>query len=250
MTFAAADILIFFAVFARFGSMIMMFPIFGEITVSPRVRLAIAFACTLLLTPVVRVHYPAMPSGFAGVMGVLLGEMFIGILIGGTARIITSALQVAGNIISMQTGLSFAQNFDPTQGIQGALVGTFLALVAMTLIVATDMDHLLLAALSGSYAHFAPGKLPPMGDALALILDTAAAAFTLGLQLSAPFIVFGLVFYLAMGILAKLMPQVQIFFIVTPASIALGFALLMVLLGGLMSWYLAQFQDHVLPFAR
>lgn len=250
MTFAATDILICFAVFARLGTMIMMFPVFGEMTVSPRVRLAIALACTALLTPVVRAHYMPMPTGFAGVMGVLFGEIFVGIMIGGMARIVTSALQIAGNIISMQTGLSFAQNFDPTQGIQGALVGTFLSLIAMTAVVATDLHHLLLAALTGSYAHFVPGKLPPMSDALSLIVDTSAEAFTLGLQLAAPFIVFGLVFYLAMGLLAKLMPQVQVFFIVTPASIALGFALLMILLGGLMNWYLAQFQDHLLPFAR
>ena len=250
MTFMAADILLFLAVFARLGTMIMMFPVFGEVTVSPRIRLVIALACTLLLTPVVRGHYPPMPGSFAGVMAIVFGEIFVGLLIGGMARLVTSALQVAGNMISMQTGLSFAQNFDPTQGIQGALVGTFLSLIGITMIMATDLHHLLLAALSGSYVHFVPGKLPAMGDALALILDTSAEAFTLGIQLSAPFIVFGLVFYLAMGILAKLMPQVQIFFIVTPASIALGFALLMVLLGGSMSWYLGRFQDHLLPFAQ
>ena len=250
MTFAAADVLLFMAVFARLGSMIMMFPVFGEITVSPRVRLTLALACTLLLLPVVRGHYPAMNGGMAQLIGLLFGEIFIGILIGGMARIVTSALQIAGNIVSMQTGLSFAQNFDPTQGIQGAIVGTFLSLIALTMIMATDLHHLLLAALSGSYTHFAPGKLPVMGDALSLILDTSAEAFLLGMQLSAPFIVFGLVFYAAMGLLSKLMPQVQVFFIVTPASIFLGFGILMVLMGGIMSWYLTQFQSHLLPFAR
>ena len=64
----------------------------------------------------------------------LVGEIFIGVLIGGMARLVTSALQIAGNIIGMQTGLSFAQNFDPTQGIQGALVGTLLSVIAITMI--------------------------------------------------------------------------------------------------------------------
>jgi flagellar biosynthetic protein FliR len=250
MHVAGADLLIFLAVFARLGSMIMMFPVFGEMSVQPRIRIVLALACSLLLLPVVRAHYPPLTGDMTSFIGLLFGEIFIGILIGGMARIVTSALQIAGNIISMQTGLSFAQNFDPTQGIQGALVGTFLALIALTMIVATDLHHVLLAALAGSYVHFAPGKLPPMGDALALILDTSVAAFTLGMQLSAPFIVFGLVFYMAMGLLAKLMPQVQVFFIVTPLSIMLGFALFMVLAGGIMSWYLSQFQDHILPFAR
>jgi flagellar biosynthetic protein FliR len=250
VTIEAADLLIAFAIFARIGSMIMMFPIFGEVSVSPRVRLAIALACTALLLPVLHSHYPAMTGGLSGVIGILFGEIFVGLLIGGMARLVTSALQIAGNIISMQTSLSFAQNFDPTQGIQGALVGTFLALIAMTMVVATNLHHLLLAAMTGSYVHFVPGRLPAMGDALSLIVDTSADAFSLGMQLSAPFIVFGLVFNLAMGVLAKLMPQVQIFFIVTPASIALGFALFMVLTGAIMSWYLGRLQDHILPFTH
>src|SRR5882724_85537 len=143
MNFQATDIFLFLAIFARLGSMIMMFPVFGEVTVSPRARLGIALACTLLLMPSLRSHYPAMSSDIGPLLGLIFCEMFIGILIGGTARLITSALQVAGNIISMQTGLSFAQNFDPTQGIQGAIVGTFLSLIAMTMVVATDTDHLL-----------------------------------------------------------------------------------------------------------
>lgn len=250
MLVTAADLFIFIAIFARQGSMIMMFPVFGEISVSPRVRLTIALACTLLLMPVVRMHYPPMTGGMAPLMGVLFGEILVGVLIGSAARLLASALQIAGNIIGMQTGLSFAQNFDPTQGIQGAIIGTLLSVVAMTMIVVTDLHHVMLAALSGSYTDFVPGQLPPMGDMLALILKTVTDAFALGLQIAAPFVVFGLVFYLAMGILAKLMPQVQIFFIAMPVSIFLGLALLMVLLGAIMSWYLAAFESHVLPFTQ
>lgn len=249
MTIEARDILLFMLVFARIGTMLMLFPAFGEISVSPRIRLTIALACTALLMPAVRHYYPPVADGFAPLFGLLFGEILIGVLIGSVARLLTSALQIAGNIISLQTGLSFAQNFDPTQGIQGAIIGTFLSLVAVTFLMAANLHHLLLAALSGSYRHFAPGKIPDLSDSFALILSTSSNAFTLGIELSAPFIVFGLVFYLAMGVLSKLMPQVQVFFIITPASIFLGFALFMILLGGLMTWYLGQFQHHLMPFA-
>jgi flagellar biosynthetic protein FliR len=248
MHLPVTEVYLFLAIFARIGTMIMLFPVFGEITVTPRVRLSLALAISALLMPVVRSRYPALPDSLGPLMGMLFGEIFVGVLIGSAARLISSALQVAGNIISMQTGLSFAQNFDPTQGIQGALVGTFLSLVAMTLLVVTDMHHLMLGALAGSYTRFVPGTLPAMGDSLALILDTSVDAFVLGMQLSAPFIVFGLVFYMAMGLLAKLMPQVQIFFVVTPATILLGLALLMILMGAMMNFYLDRFQAHLTPF--
>jgi len=248
MHLPVSEIYLYFAIFARIGTMIMLFPVFGEVTVTPRVRLSLALAIAALLMPVVRARYPALPDQMGPLMGLLFGEIFVGILIGSMARLFTSALQVAGNIVSMQTGLSFAQNFDPTQGIQGALVGTFLSLVAMTLLVVTDLHHVLLGALAGSYTRFAPGTLPNMGDSLALILDTSVDAFVLGMQLSAPFIVFGLVFYMAMGLLAKLMPQVQIFFVVTPATILIGLALLMIMIGTMMNWYLGAFQSHLSPF--
>jgi flagellar biosynthetic protein FliR len=248
MHLPATDIYLFMAIFARIGTMIMLFPVFGDVTVSPRIRLSLALAIAALMMPIVRTHYPVLPDSLGPLMALIFSEIFVGVLIGSMARLITSALQIAGNIISMQTGLSFAQNFDPTQGIQGALVGTFLSLIALTMIVVTDLHHLMLGALAGSYTRFVPGVLPPMGDSLALILEVSVGAFTLGMQLSAPFIVFGLVFYMAMGLLAKLMPQVQIFFIVTPATILIGFALLVILMGTMMTWYLDRFQANLAPF--
>lgn len=249
MLHPVADVFVFMAIFARIGAMVMMFPVLGEISVSPRVRLAMALAFCIVLMPVVESSYPALPQSPVGLAGLLFVELFVGLLIGSVARLVTSALQVAGNVIAMQTGLSAAQAFDPTQGIQGAIVATFLSVVALTMIVATDLHHVMLAAMHGSYTMFKPGEVPALGDSSALILETIAGSFELGMALAAPFIVFGLVFYLAMGLLAKLMPQVQVFFVVTPASILLGFALLMVLLGTMMTWYLARFQDAILPFA-
>lgn len=245
----AHDIYIFLAIFARIGTMLMLMPAFGEISVSPRVRLSLALAVTALLYPTVGPLYPAMPVTAAGLAGVVFSEIVVGVLIGGVARILMSGLQIAGSILAFQTGLGFAQNFDPTQGIQGAILGTFLSVVGITLIFVTDLHHLLIGALHGSYIHFKPGLLPALGDSADLILAVAVEAFRLGIILSAPFLVFGLVFYLAMGLLSKLMPQVQVFFIAIPANILLGFAFLLIVIGTMMTTYLAAFEARLMPFA-
>jgi flagellar biosynthetic protein FliR len=242
------EIFVYLAVFARVGTMMMLMPVFGEISVTPRVRLSIALALCLVLAPLVRPLYPAEPAIPSALAGILFGEIAVGILIGTVARMLVQALQVAGTIFAFQTGLGFAQSLDPAQGAQSALLGTFLTLLGVTLIVVTDLHHLLIGALRGSYALFAPGRFPDLDNAAELVTDTVAGTFALAVELSAPFLVFGLVFYLAAGVISKLMPQIQIFFVAMPANILLGLALFMLLVGTLMTWFLDDFQEQLRPF--
>ena len=238
----------FMLVFSRIGTMVMLMPALGEINVSMRIRLTLAVLLSLVLMPMVAGAYGAIPPTFAGVAWSIMTEIFVGLFVGATARLIMSALQVAGTVIAFQTGLAFAQNVDPTQGIQSALVGTFLSLLAVTMIFATDLHFLLIAAMRDSYVLFEPGNMLPLGDFVESATGIVAGAFRLGVQIAAPFLVFGLTFYLALGILSKLMPQVQIFFVAMPANILLGFALLAVLMGALMMWFLTFFEETMGQF--
>ena len=155
----------------------------------------------------------------------LVEEILIGAMLGVTARLTISALEVVGSVIAQQLGLGFVTAVDPTQGEQGMIVGNFLTLLGITLFFATDMHHLVIAALNDSYTLFEPGELPTTGDAAALITKTVAGAFRIGIQLSAPFIVFGLLFNIV------LMPQMQVFFVGLPLSILIGFLFVLLLLG-------------------
>jgi flagellar biosynthetic protein FliR len=103
------------------------------------------------------------------------------------------------------------------------------------------MHHLVIAALSESYKVFSPGELMSSGDVAALATSAFATAFKIGIQLSAPFIVFGLVFNLGLGVLARLMPQMQVYFVGVPLSILAGFLILAAILGTMMGTYLEYF---------
>lgn len=239
---------VFMLIFSRLGAMIMLMPAIGEIAVPTRVRLILALILSAVMMPLVADTYSAIPLTVPGLALAVVYEVLIGIFIGMSAQIVMSALHVAGNIIAMQTGLAFAQNVDPTQGTQSAIIASFLSMLAVTLIFATDLHHLLVAAMRDSYVLFKPGEILPVGDFLQMAVKAVSGAFVLGVQLSAPFVVFGLVFYIGLGLLSKLMPQIQIFFIAMPANIGLGFALLFLILGAMMTWFLQGFEQTISLF--
>lgn len=234
--------LLFMLIFARLGTMMMLLPALGESNIPPRIRLSLALLLTILLYPLVSGEYPtSVPAGFGPLMVMFASEFVVGLFIGLSVRLVMAGIQIAGTIIAQQSSLAMAMAFDPAQSQQGVLFANFLSLLAVTLIFATDMHYLVIAALNDSFTLFPPGQWMPVGDLAQSAVGTVASAFSIGMRISAPFVVFGLVFYFGLGLLNRLMPQMQIFFIAMPANIFLGIAILMLLLATLMTWYM----DHV-----
>ena len=235
----------FMLVFARIGTMVMLLPGLGELSVPVRVRLMLALVLTAVLMPLHRGDYALDLHAFGPVALLLAQEIMIGAVLGLTARLTIAALQIAGSVIAQQLGLGFVTAIDPTQGQQSVIVGNFLTVLGVTLIFATDLHHLAIAALDDSYRLFHPGAIPLLGDVAVLTTRTVADAFRIGIQLSAPFLVFGLLFNLGLGVLSRLMPQMQVFFVGIPLSILLGFLILLLVVGAMMATFLASV-EHVL----
>jgi flagellar biosynthetic protein FliR len=233
----------FLLVFARVGTMVMLLPGIGESSMPTRVRLTIALMLTAILLPLHRSAYSIDLRTLGPVLTMLFEEIAIGALLGLTARLAISALQVAGSVVAQQLGLGFVTAVDPTQNQQGVLVGNFLAMLGVTLIFATDLHHLVIAGLNDSYQLFQPGELPVTGDMAQLVTRTIATAFKIGIQLSAPFMVFGLLFNLGLGVLSRLMPQMQVFFIGMPLSITLGLLLLLLVIGAMMGLFVGYIES-------
>jgi flagellar biosynthetic protein FliR len=168
-------------------------------------------------------------------------------MVGLAARIVMSAVQVAGSVIAMQLGLSFAMSVDPAQGGQGAVLSAFLSLLALTLILVTDLHYLLINAMQNSFVLFPTGSVPSLADAAQWSIKLVSGAFALGIQMSAPFLVFGIVFQVTAGIVSRLMPQVQIFFLTVPLTILAGFTLLMFTLSAMMLLFLRVFAETIGP---
>ena len=241
-----ADLFTLLLVFARIGSAMMLLPGFGEVYVSGRVRLLLALALAVVLTPVVGAALPPPPSGILGYAAVVVGEVLVGLFLGALTRMFLSALHVAGVIVAYQSSLANATLFDPSTAQQGSMTGAFLNALGVFLIFTADLHHLMIGALADSYRVFLPAAPFPVGDFSDAAARALADSFALAMRIAAPFIVVGVTFYLGLGLLARLMPQVQVFFIAMPLQIILGLAVLALTLSVGMTWFLTYFEAAML----
>jgi flagellar biosynthetic protein FliR len=235
-------------IFARLGSAVSLLPGFGEAYVPVRVRLVFALLFSLVLMPMLVDRVPVLPAGLDRFVIALVSEIGIGLFFGTLCRIILMAVLSAGDIIALQTGIANALSTDISSAQQAAVSGNFLMAVTLVLIFSTGLDHTILRALVGTYAVLPPGRLPPLGDIANFGARIVADSFTLALQMSAPFLVYGLVFTSAMGVLARLMPTLQVFFVTMPMQLLMGLGLLALTLSSMMLWFLESFQRQLAPF--
>jgi len=244
----ANDVFIFLAVFSRLGAMIMLFPALGASAIPTQVRLVLALSVSAVTMPMVASSFVAMPDTPFTVAAFIVLEVTIGTIIGAVVRLVMSALQVAGTIIAFQTGLAFAQNFDPAQDSQSAIYASFLSICVMTLIFVMDLHHLMIGAMHQSYSIFPPGAALDWGELSNLMITTLSETFILGVQLATPFVAAGLLFYLGVGVLSRLMPQVQIFFVAMPANIWLGILIFFLTISTILMWFMDYLELFLIRF--
>ncbi|MDQ7077344.1 MAG: flagellar biosynthetic protein FliR [Robiginitomaculum sp.] len=170
-------------VFSRVGAIMMLLPGIGEVGVPARVRLSLALIMALIVGAIVGRSMPPMPDQPFELAGLIIQEVLIGLYFGALSRLMMSALVVAGQVAAMQSGLAFAMSFDPTQGQQGAVMATFLNLVAVTLVFVSGLHHLFLTGVVGSYAIIPAGSIPNLGDVAQLGTQVVAQSFRVGIQM-------------------------------------------------------------------
>ncbi len=219
----AAWIGAFFWPFVRVLALLSTAPIFSGAQVPSMLRVGLAALIAIALAPAL----PAMPPvdfGTAQAWMLLLQQLLIGGAIGLSMTLILSAVQVAGGVIGLQMGMGFATLFDPVQGVQVTSLASFLNLITLLLFLALDGHLLLLAAVARSFALLpvAPnaGLAAASWQGLAL---SGGAIFSMGLALAAPVLGVLLIANLALGVLTKLAPQLNLFAIGFPLFFALGF---------------------------
>jgi flagellar biosynthetic protein FliR len=245
---SAQQIFIGALVFCRVGAMVMTIPGLGEQPAPAQVRLAFALLVAIVLTPVAAPSLGALPDSVGGLVGAALREVLIGLMIGAILRMFLSSLATAGEVMSIQTSLSFAQTVNPTQATQGAALASFLSLTGVVLIMTTDLHHMFIAAIARSYTLFPATRPLPVQDATSLAIQTFSGSFALAVQLAAPIIVFSLVFNIAAGLVGRAMPQFQIFFAATPLQVLLGLSLFALSLGTIGMVWVSHYRDLLARF--
>ncbi|MBL8697295.1 MAG: flagellar biosynthetic protein FliR [Alphaproteobacteria bacterium] len=215
-----------FLVFARFGAAFAVMPAFSEVFVPVRVRLLLAGAVTFAVAPAIAGMLPALPAEPLQLAFVAGLEVAIGIFLGLIARLTLAAAHIAGLVIGYQTSLANAFAFDPSTHQQGVITSAWMSTLAIVVVMAGDLHHVLLRALVDSYAMFPAGHVVDPGEFAEAATQMLGRSFGLGVRMAMPFLVYGIVLFLALGLMQRLMPQLQVFFVAMPLQLALGFVLL------------------------
>ena len=223
--------------FVRIGTLVMLLPGLGEASIPARARLGLAILLTGLLAPSLASAVPPAPDDPFAMSGIVISEAFIGLMFGACARLLMTGLATAGQIMGLETGLAFAQTADPSMSQTGQLFAVFLGVFGSALIFATDLHHAFIRGVAGTYGLFAPGAATSTGDAAQLAINVVSTSFRVGLQIAAPLIVGGLIFRVGLGVLARLIPTIQVFFVILPLQILGGFFLIALgLSAGMIVW--------------
>lgn len=240
------EIFAYLLIMTRLGASLMFIPALGDNTIPARVRVTLAMALTLVVYLVLHDQIPLMPIQTIKLVVLLAREALIGMIIGLFARLLMASIHTAGTMIAMSTGLAAAQSFDPTQGSQSAMVSTLLTLMAVTLIFVTDIHHQIIWAMVNSYNVFPIGfEALDFGGIAGIATNIVTNSFALGIQLAAPFIVYSLIFYVSMGILVRLMPQLPVFFVAMPLNVALGLWVFALVVTSILQRFIVSFEDNL-----
>lgn len=246
--FLTSEIFAFLLIFCRLGSALMLLPGFGEVYIAPRIRLLLALMFSLALLPVIN-NLPPLPDTVSGLFGIMIAEIAVGLFFGAITRMLIATVHMAGMIISYQSSLISALVPDIAQGqSQVTSLGNFLSMTSVVLLFTTDLHHLMLKSLADSYTLFIPGQFPLIEDFSTHAIETMNGAFRMAIQMAAPYIVVGLILFLAMGIIARLMPNIQIFFIMIAPQLLLSFFIIMVTFSTVLMWYMDYFKDSLIGF--
>ena len=214
----------FMLIFARLGTAFGRFPALSAQHIFSRGRLAFALVVSFILIPVLQPYLPPYSHNFSANIGYLAIEILIGLIISIASNIYFQSLYTVTQIISLQSGLGSAAFFDPLQKSQMAVFSTFISLATIVFIFATDTHYLFINAVADSYIKFPPGEALNAGDLSKFITHVVNNSFILAFKLVSPFLVVSLAMITGTGILARLMPNLQVFFVITPAQIIVTFS--------------------------
>ena len=241
--FLTLNIFAFFLVFARVGTAIAFLPGFGSSYVSARIRLVFGLALTLILTPLLMDILPEQPTNLMETILMFAGEVVVGGFLASIAIILIAILQMTGTFVSLFASMANALVQDPVTEQQTSTISSFFGIVGLIAVFAADLHHLMIRSVIDGYMLFVPGQPLIFGDFSESISRRLADAFALGLQLAMPVALVSLIYYIGLGILGRLMPQLPVFFFGLPFQLTLQIWIMAITVSGIMIVFLRHFAE-------
>ena len=217
------QIQVFFFVFLRVGAILLSMPVLNSKSIPFFFKMCLALATSLILLPSLKVtQFPIFPDFIPLTLGVI-GEILIGIIIGFSIRLIFSGIQMAGQLAGYQMGLAIANVMDPASNEQVPLLAQFNNIIAMLIFIAINAHHWFIRALAESYRLVAPFGFHFNNALMEQLISSAASMFVIAIKVGSPVIAALLLSSVAFGLIARTVSQLNVFIVIMPLKIAVGF---------------------------
>jgi flagellar biosynthetic protein FliR len=217
----------FVLVLLRVSAIIVTIPVISEGTVPAKIKAALSILITLIIFPLVAPQMPPTHNFHSiELIFLMIGEVLIGVTIGFVARLVFAAIQMAGDIIGFEMGFSIASVIDPVSSEQVSIITDLQYMIAMLVYLAVNAHHMFFQAIIQSYSLIPPLSFHFSGQLMQFIFDVSKDMFVIALKLGAPIIAVMVFTNVALGVVARTVPQMNIFIVGFPLQISLGLVFL------------------------
>ena len=213
---------VFTLVLVRVAAMLFLMPVFSSATIPMRIRAGMAVVLSLMLAPVVSWHSDMLPKTPLEFLLLAVAELFAGMTLALMLRLVFAGLQTAGQMVSIQMGFSVANVMDPFTGTQSAILAHFVYIIALLLFLASDGHLVIIRYVFQSFELLTPGRYITAAPLYEIMMEMCREMFVLSIKILAPVMVVLLFSQVALGILAKMVPQINMLIVSFGINIALG----------------------------
>ena len=220
------EVIFFMLVLSRVAGIFAALPVFGGRRMPARIKAVVVLMITLVCFPTLSVALPQIPSDAVGLALLAFGEVMVGLTLAFITQIIFAAIEFSGQIIGMQMGLTISSILDPSQGTQTQLMSVIQTLFATLMFLSLNIHHMFIRAIMDSFKVIPLGGWRLSGELTNMLVMRTADIFIIGIRLAAPVMVALLLTTIALGIMARAFPQMNIFMISMPLNIGLGLVIL------------------------
>ena len=213
---------IFFLILIRISAIIVTIPVLGDASVPARVKIGLSLLMTMLLFPVIRTQITNPSFDLFSLILRIFGEVLIGVMIGFTARVLFAGIQLAGQLIGFQMGFSIVSVIDPASSMESSVIAEFQYIVAVLIFLVMDGHHIFIHAIADSLRILPPLSFHLSGPLLDALIGLIGKMFAVAMRVGAPVVAILFFLSISLGLVARTVPQINIFIVGFPLQIAIG----------------------------
>lgn len=220
--FQEDQILIFLLMFTRIGALIIFTPILGSIVVPNHAKVGLAFLITIIVYPLISFEFAEFPKGLFPYTAFIASEVLIGITIGFSVRLLLSSVQLAGTMIGFQMGFGIVNVIDPVSSLRVSIIAQFQNILALLIFLSINAHHLILNSIVTSFHLVPPLGFKFSGEIVNVFMNIVKDLFLISVKIAAPLMASLIFTSVALGMIARTVPQMNVFIVGFPLQIGLG----------------------------